>query len=173
MRLNMSSAKWRPLYRASMSQNVSIHFNIHYINSTCTLGAMYRFMIGDFYDSLNDSLQTTLYCHIDTWFVTCSLWICHYALLYIYGINDVWILKNLESYTGKMASLYWDGPLYLWDGPSSQIWMPSMAHLHGITPYCQMRLIISRDNTTWQRSPNSLWTGEIVSKMIWKILIFL
>ena len=39
--------------------------------------------------SLNDSLQTTLYCHIDTWFVTCSLWICHYELLYIYGINDV------------------------------------------------------------------------------------
>ena len=47
--------------------------------------------------SLNDGLQTTLYCHIDTWFVTCSLWLCHYELLYIYGINDVWIL-NLESY---------------------------------------------------------------------------
>ena len=36
MRLNMSSAKWCRLYRASMSQNASIHFNIHYINSTCT-----------------------------------------------------------------------------------------------------------------------------------------
>ena len=43
--------------------------------------------------SLNDSLQPTLYCHINTWFVTCSLWICHYELLYIYGINDVWILN--------------------------------------------------------------------------------
>ena len=43
--------------------------------------------------NLSDSLQTTLYCHIDTWFVTCSLWICHCELLYIYGINDVWILN--------------------------------------------------------------------------------
>ena len=34
-----------------MSQNASIHFNIHYINSTCTLGAMYRFMIGGYHDS--------------------------------------------------------------------------------------------------------------------------
>ena len=43
--------------------------------------------------SLNGSLQTTLYCHIDTWFVTCSLWICHYELLYIYGMMfESWIL---------------------------------------------------------------------------------
>ena len=55
--------------------------------------------------SLNDSLQTTLYCHIDTWFVTCSLWICHYELLYIYGINDVWIL-NLESWKFHGAGIY-------------------------------------------------------------------
>ena len=43
--------------------------------------------------SLNGSLQATLYCHIDTWFVTCSLWICHYELLYIYGMMfESWIV---------------------------------------------------------------------------------
>ena len=53
--------------------------------------------------SLNDSLQTTLYCHIDTWFVTCSLWICHYELLYIYGINDVWILNLGSEWVGLIG----------------------------------------------------------------------
>ena len=43
--------------------------------------------------SLNDSLQITLYCLIDTCFVTCSLWICHNESLYIYRINDAWILN--------------------------------------------------------------------------------
>ena len=36
MHLNMSSAKWRPSYRASMFQNAPIYFNIHDINITCT-----------------------------------------------------------------------------------------------------------------------------------------
>ena len=56
--------------------------------------------------SLNDSLQTTLYCHIDTWFVTCSLWICHYELLYIYGINDVWILNLSISINRCKSNLF-------------------------------------------------------------------
>ena len=71
------------------------YFNIHYINS------------------LNDSLQSNLYCHIDTWFVTCSLWICHYELLYIYGINDVWIL-NLEILYKKDYELYCFDCRLLW-----------------------------------------------------------
>ena len=63
---------------------------------------MYRFMTGGYHDSGFTALMivsrlTTLYCHIDTWFVTCPLWICHYELLYIYGINYVWTL-NLEQF---------------------------------------------------------------------------
>ena len=106
MHLNMSSAKWCPLYRASMSRYAPIYFNIYYMNSTCTKGAMYRFLTGGYHDSGFTALmilQVALYCHIDTWFVTNSLWICHYELLYIYGINDVWIL-NLESSQGDWVN---------------------------------------------------------------------
>ena len=59
--------------------------------------------------SLSDSLQTTLHCHSDTWFVTCSLWICHYELLYIYGINDVWIL-NLARLSVRPSVRPWTLP---------------------------------------------------------------
>ena len=48
-------------------------------------------------ESRNDILQFN--CYIETWFITSSLWICHYEYPYIYRINYVWIfwILNLES----------------------------------------------------------------------------
>ena len=123
MRLNISSAKWRPLSRASMTQNAYIYIYQY---------SLYKWYLYvrrhvPFYDwwlswqrlhNLNDSLQTTLYCHIDTRFVTCSLWICHYELLYIYGINDVWILNlavrdHLSWETAKFSGCFIQVSLFL------------------------------------------------------------
>ena len=55
---------------------------------------MYRFMTGCYHSGgLGDLMTISRLPYIETWSVTCWLWICHYEYLYIYGISDFGIFN--------------------------------------------------------------------------------
>ena len=63
--------------QAPMSQNTPMYFNIHYANTTCTQGAMYRFMTGGCHDSGSRTLMIVSRLTFTVILIDCSSFIRH------------------------------------------------------------------------------------------------
>ena len=104
MHLSMSSTKWCPIHRASMTQNAPIYFNIDYVNSTYAQRAMCHFMTGGCHDS---SLRALMIASRSLHIVILKhdLFQAHYEYAIINICIYLWnkICLNLES-DGKVMT---------------------------------------------------------------------